>query len=221
MTSIINSFIGGLKLITLLCVTIANSYETSICYEVNMIIYKTTNLANGMIYVGKDKHNNPNYIGSGKILKRAIKKNGKGNFKKEILEHVTDENWHERERYWIKKLDSRNRDIGYNILEGGRGGASSGEQNGMYGKTHSPETMKIIKAKASAWSQKNKHKCAFNKGRKFPQSVRDNMSKARMGSKNPASKRIKVFGKIYETIVAAHLDTGYSKWKIRKNIVVL
>lgn len=42
------------------------------------IIYKTTNLINDKIYVGK--HNtsvNDGYLGSGKILKQSIKKYGK------------------------------------------------------------------------------------------------------------------------------------------------
>ena len=51
-----------------------------------MIIYKTTNLVNGKIYIGKDKNNNPSYLGSGKILKLAIKKYGKENFTKETIE---------------------------------------------------------------------------------------------------------------------------------------
>ena len=41
-----------------------------------MQIYKTTNLVNGKVYVGQEKWNNPNYLGSGKILRLAIKKYG-------------------------------------------------------------------------------------------------------------------------------------------------
>ena len=41
-----------------------------------MIIYKTTNLINGKFYIGKDSKNDPNYLGSGKILKKAFKKYG-------------------------------------------------------------------------------------------------------------------------------------------------
>lgn len=51
-----------------------------------MVIYKTTNLVNEKFYVGKDIKNNPNYLGSGLILKNAINKYGIENFKKEILE---------------------------------------------------------------------------------------------------------------------------------------
>lgn len=85
-----------------------------------MIIYKTTNLINNKIYVGQDSKNNPNYYGSGKILKAAIKKYGKINFKKEILEHCrTRDELNDCEKYWICELESQNPNIGYNITAGG------------------------------------------------------------------------------------------------------
>lgn len=83
-----------------------------------MIIYKTTNLINKKFYIGKDIHNNPNYIGSGIILKRAIDKYGRENFKKETIEECIDENrLNEKEIYWINKLNPP-----YNIAAGGTGG---------------------------------------------------------------------------------------------------
>jgi len=39
-----------------------------------MIIYKTTNLVNGKVYVGQDSKNNPDYLGSGKIHSDETKK---------------------------------------------------------------------------------------------------------------------------------------------------
>lgn len=88
-----------------------------------MIIYKTTNLINGKIYIGQDKKNNPSYYGSGLKLIKAIKKYGRENFKKDILEECTDENhMNEREGYWIKYHNSTDRKIGYNISEGGKEG---------------------------------------------------------------------------------------------------
>jgi group I intron endonuclease len=86
-----------------------------------MIIYKTTNIVNGKFYVGKDVKNKKSYLGSGKLLKQAIRKYGKENFKKEIIEYCTDMvQLEEREVYWIEKLDAVNK--GYNLTEGGTGG---------------------------------------------------------------------------------------------------
>lgn len=86
-----------------------------------MVIYKTTNIINGKYYVGKDEKNNPDYLGSGKILKTAIIKYGRENFKKEILETCVDRKvLNERERFWINSLSATT--LGYNITEGGAGG---------------------------------------------------------------------------------------------------
>ena len=49
-----------------------------------MIIYKTTNLITGKIYVGQDSKNNPNYLGSGTYFLLSVKKYGKQNFIKKI-----------------------------------------------------------------------------------------------------------------------------------------
>ena len=55
-----------------------------------MHIYKTTNLINGKIYIGQEKGNNINYLGSGKILKLSVKKYGSENFTFEILETLNN-----------------------------------------------------------------------------------------------------------------------------------
>jgi group I intron endonuclease len=123
--------------------------------EISMVVYKTTNLINGKIYVGQDSKNNPEYLGSGTILKRAIKKYGKENFKKEILEECYDKDeLDEKEKYWIKELNSI--EDGYNITKGGDGclGCKQseetkekrrlkniGEKNPMFGKKLSEESL--------------------------------------------------------------------------------
>ena len=64
-------------------------------------IYKITNLINGKIYIGQHTTSNldDGYMGSGKILIRAIKKYGVENFRKEIqgfYEDIDELNYMER-----------------------------------------------------------------------------------------------------------------------------
>lgn len=88
-----------------------------------MIIYKITNLINKKIYIGKNSTNDPHYMGSGIILEKVKKKYGVDNLVKEVIEICnTEEELNEREKYWIVKLNSTDRKVGYNIAEGGNGG---------------------------------------------------------------------------------------------------
>lgn len=99
-------------------------------------IYKTTCLITNKIYVGKrkgDPNTSISYLGSGIVLLKAIKKYGRSNFKKEILEIIVEGDLNERERYWIKTLNTKGTE-GYNLTEGGDGGPL------FKGKHHSEET---------------------------------------------------------------------------------
>jgi hypothetical protein len=88
-----------------------------------MQVYKITNVVNGKIYIGKDTISDKNYYGSGVLIKRAIEKYGKENFKKEILEECNSNNeLCEKEKYWINYYNSTDLNIGYNISKGGDGG---------------------------------------------------------------------------------------------------
>ncbi len=51
------------------------------------VVYKTTNLVNSKFYIGVHKTENPedDYLGSGKLIKRAIEKYGADSFHKEII----------------------------------------------------------------------------------------------------------------------------------------
>lgn len=85
------------------------------------VIYKTTNTINGKYYIGKHKTNNldDGYIGSGRLLLRAVKKYGKENFKTEILEtHNNEQDLNEAE----KRLVTPNIETNYNLCPGGQGG---------------------------------------------------------------------------------------------------
>ncbi len=88
-----------------------------------MIVYKTTNLINGKVYIGKDTKNNPTYLGSGVLLHKAINKYGRESFTKEILfESLDIEEINQIEKEYIKKYKLSMGNDCYNIAEGGTGG---------------------------------------------------------------------------------------------------
>jgi group I intron endonuclease len=87
-------------------------------------VYKTTNIINNKIYIGihKTKNLNDGYIGSGTYLKRAIKKYGIQNFKKEILfVFNTPTEMYAKEKEIVNRLFIESENT-YNIMEGGSGG---------------------------------------------------------------------------------------------------
>lgn len=89
-------------------------------------IYKTTNLINSKVYIGQKRSCeflNEQYLGSGTLLRKALKKYGKENFKVELVEWcASKEDLDQRECYWIEFFNATNLDIGYNIATGGQGG---------------------------------------------------------------------------------------------------
>lgn len=91
-------------------------------------IYKTTNLLNDKIYIGKKKGEfTEKYKGSGKYLKNAINKYGIENFIVEIIEYCeTLEEQNEKEKYWITYYRNQNVEM-YNISDGGDGGNTFAE----------------------------------------------------------------------------------------------
>ena len=85
-------------------------------------IYLITNTLNNKIYVGKHSTDNldDGYMGSGKLIKKAIQKYGIENFTKEYLAFCDTEeklNWFEK--FYIKKYKAR--EVGYNLTDGGDG----------------------------------------------------------------------------------------------------
>jgi hypothetical protein len=91
-----------------------------------MYIYKIINKINGKWYIGKHNGSDPNYMGSGKLLKQAYKKYGIDNFEKVILETCsTDEELNLREIEWIKSTNALSDTNCYNLVEGGEGGDRS------------------------------------------------------------------------------------------------
>lgn len=86
-------------------------------------IYKITNTINNKIYIGRSIDmrmrwfaHKRNYLVRNSILYQDMRKYGVENFHFEILEKCNIEKLDERERYWIKKLDTHTK--GYNMTTG-------------------------------------------------------------------------------------------------------
>lgn len=83
-------------------------------------IYEIINNINGKTYIGQHKGElNDNYYGSGTAIKSAIKKYGKKNFTKIILEEVNSLTINDREIYWINLRKNEGK-AEYNISGGGQ-----------------------------------------------------------------------------------------------------
>jgi group I intron endonuclease len=157
-----------------------------------MIIYQTTNLITGIKYIGKDKNNNPNYIGSGADLKIAIKEYGKHNFKKEIIEHCNNiDHLVEREAYWLNYYDVENNPNYYNKTNkpfGNSGLSEETKQNikqGLKKRVWDPEWGKLS-GQARVGSKRNIKSGDEHGNYSKPKSNKhkQNMSLARIGKKH-------------------------------------
>lgn len=109
-------------------------------------IYKITNKLNGKYYIGfhkrHDKEKLYDYMGSGKLIKRAIEKYGKENFEKEILfEYDNEHDAINKERELVDVSFVMNENT-YNLSIGGNVCILYGKHNPMYGKRLSDEAEK-------------------------------------------------------------------------------
>lgn len=156
-------------------------------------VYKTINDINGKFYIGvhqsKDIENDP-YYGSGRNLKRAIKKYGKKNFHREILfEFDTSEEAYKKEIEivncdFLKEYDGQI----YNISPGGYGGRIYTTPPWL-GKKHTEEEKRKISES--------------NRGKVIPEEERARMSirqKERMAKMDPDTKA-EIYRKMVESSV--------------------
>ena len=134
-------------------------------------IYKIVNLINKKCYVGfhatNKEYDKDDYFGSSKTLNYAIQKYGINNFIMGKIEDINLNEWQEKERYWIKKMNAHVSLGGYNQTWGGKG---------TLGYSHTEET-KIKIGKSSGWNRGMIGICSEETLKK--------MSNSHIGNKNP------------------------------------
>ena len=147
--------------------------------EIKHYVYCTTNLINFRKYIGSHSGKiDDSYLGSGVILKEAIKKYGKKNFIKQILWVGQKEHMRDMETYWCEYFDVLNSRLFYNCSTVGTGWEKGRKnpklsqwmkenprENWALGKTkETDERVREISEKLKGTPSGMKGKVAWNKG---------------------------------------------------------
>jgi len=158
-------------------------------------IYKTTNLINHKYYIGMHSTNdiNDNYLGSGATLHKAIKKYGKANFSREILEFANSrEECFRLEACYITLVQTSD-PMCYNIQTGGLG-------NTVYTDEHKKKISEKVRANFLKTGRGNRKGKPMTDDQKLAQSILFSDGRFR-GAANQGSK----------PIIVTDLATGISK----------
>lgn len=154
-------------------------------------VYKILNLITNEYYIGVHKTSNPNdsYMGSGILIRKAIKDFGLENFQKEILfSYEEKKDAYDKEKELLVNLLNDN--LCLNLSEGGVGGSN------FAGKKHSEETKKKIslalKGKLKGpMSQSMKENLSIkNKGKKLSEETKEKIRQSKMFLSEEAKKNI-------------------------------
>lgn len=130
-------------------------------------VYKITNIITNKIYIGITNqgshirylhHLYESRIGELSPIHKSIAKYGKENFILEVIDFADNyEDLKEKEKYYIKLYNSNNRNIGYNLTEGG---------DGTFGRMHSNETKEKIRLKAIGRKASDETKAKMSESKK-------------------------------------------------------
>lgn len=178
-------------------------------------IYITTNLINGKRYLGMcayHRNNSNTYLGSGKALRRAIKKYGSQSFKRETVEECSDKtSMIEAEIRWIEQLQCVSDPTWYNMNSGGYA------TKGFTGKKHSEETKaKMRQNYRRPMSESTRQKFVENGKVRMQEILSKQKEYYSNGGVSLKAKPIIVEGKEYPSIRHCKQDTGYSFYKIKR-----
>lgn len=170
--------------------------ETDIMIEKKFnFVYITTNLINEKQYIGDHSAYDLNcaytkrYIGSGTGIKNAVKKYGKENFKRDILEFfLTKQEAYNAQELYIKKFNTLYPNGYNNSQKGGYGvtGLSSKEKSIKLSKIHKGKTISEKHKNAIREFMKTfKHTEETKQKMRKPKKNKEKYSISKIGNKNP------------------------------------
>ena len=163
------------------------------------IIYCIERIKTGKKYIGQHLGTiNDNYWGSGVAISKAIKKYGKDEFKKYILEECNLEDLNEREQYWIKHYNTFLGE-GYNMDDGGKSNSgywanlNNEKKAEIHTKrlTNRPKDFKSRIQKSHTY-RNNRAISEKLKGRMYSKETLQKMSNAAMGRKMTDETKTKI-----------------------------
>lgn len=157
------------------------------------IVYIITNSYNNKCYVGVSKNNLNTRIKGHKsaykkqltLIHKEMYRLGFENFHFETLEVISESEMSNRERYWIKKLNTIQPN-GYNVQAGGF--ALFGEENSFYGKQHTQQVRDKLSKLAQ---QKTGAKNPFY-GKSHSKEAKEKIRKSKLGTKMSEESKLKM-----------------------------
>jgi len=165
------------------------------------IVYKIVNLVNRKYYIGVHNGKNPNYMGSGKLIKAAIKKHGIENFEKRIIYSTPyKELAYKLERSIVTESFIKE-NTNYNLKEGGIGGRNPNSYTDKERRTKSERMKKnnpsqyMTDETKQKMSDSHKGKTSSSKGNFKKEGDGKWEGTAHKGKENPRAKLIYIFNK--------------------------
>jgi len=164
-------------------------------------IYRVTHLESGKYYIGKHQTRDPNdgYMGSGQLVRRAVKKHGLSAFKKEVL-HVfeTESEMNAKEAELVTE-EFCARDDTYNLCPGGQGGwgyvnTLERPESWKYTKIKNMETFKKKVSESSSRGLRKKYEEGYanpRRGKQYPSAIGNSYASGKWITNGEVSRKLK------------------------------